>query len=188
VPAAIETQTKIAIISKALILCGEPPLNSLSDDRYGATVGANLFELIYENELQANRWRFACGKIALSRLVATPLNQYQYAYQLPPTMLLPLGVYPKQDYEIYSDRIYTNATSFELEYIFKPDITACPAYFTKLLTLALASLMIKPITESDTAQQLMEKKYNAQRAIAQFADAQGRPAKAIVDSPFTDVR
>jgi hypothetical protein len=186
--ASIETQTKIALISKALILCGEPPLSSLSDDRYGATVGQNLFEQLYETELQSNRWRFACGKIALSRLSSTPLNQYQYAYQLPPTMLLPIGVYPKQDYEIYADRVYTNATAVEMEYMFKPDISACPAYFTLLLTYALAKDMIKPITESDSAMQLMTAKYNLQRGRALFADAQGRPNKPMVESPFTDVR
>jgi hypothetical protein len=51
----IEESTKVGLISKALILCGEKPLTSLTDDRYGATVGVNLFELIYEAELQSNR-------------------------------------------------------------------------------------------------------------------------------------
>lgn len=185
---SIETQSKIAIISKALILCGETPLSSLSDDRYGATVGSNLFEMIYEAELQSNRWRFACGKVALSRLNATPLNQYQYAFQLPSTMLLPLGVYPKADYEIYSDRIYTNESSIDLEYLFKPDVSACPAYFALLMSYALARDMIKPLTESDSAVQIMEGKYTRQRARAMFADAQGRPNKPMYDSPFTDVR
>lgn len=92
--ASIETNSKIDLISKALVLCGETPLNTLSDDRYGATVGSNLFEILYENELQSNRWRFATKKKALSRLVATPLNQWAYKYQLPSDMLLPIGMYP----------------------------------------------------------------------------------------------
>lgn len=186
--ASIETQTKIGLLSKALILCGEEPLNSLSDNRYGATVGANLFEQIYESELQSNRWRFACAKKALSRLVNTPLNEWKYAFQLPPTMLLPIGVYPVAPYEIYADRIYTDREEIELDYMFKPDINACPAYFTLMLTYALAKDMIKPITESDNGVTVMTQKYNAQRARAQFADAQGRPNKPIVDNPFTSVR
>lgn len=187
--AAIETNSKIDLISKALILCGEPPLNSLSDDRYGATVGSALFEVLYENELQSNRWRFACTKGALSRLVDAPLNEWQYAYQLPTDMLLPIGVYPaKANYEIYADHLYTNQTSVEMDYMFKPDITDCPAYFCLMLTYALTRDMIKPITESDQARLLMEKAYNRQRAAAQYADAQGRPARPIYDSPFTDVR
>ncbi len=186
---AIETNTKIGLISKALVLCGEAPLNSLSDNRYGAEVGANLFELLYENELQSNIWRFAMTKGALSQLVAAPLNKWTFAYQLPPDMLLPLGIWPVDlQYEIYGDRIYTDRSSVELDYMFKPKITAVPAYFATLLTFSLAQHFIKPITESDKAVQIMTEKYFHQRALALHADAQGRPAKTVVHSPFTDVR
>lgn len=185
---AIETSTKIGLLSKALILCGETPLNSLSDNRYGATVGSNLFELIYENELQSNRWRFSCTKKALSRLTAAPLNEWQYAFQLPSDMLLPLGMFPSAPYEIYSSHLYTNQSAVEFDYQFKPDISRVPAYFSLLMTYALAKNMIKSITESDTAAQLMTAAYTRQRAIAQFADAQGRPSRPIADSPFTQVR
>lgn len=184
----IQTATKIKMISDALILCGEQPLNTLSDQRYGATVGSNLFELLYESEIQANRWRFACNKKQLGRLTNSPLNEWQYAFQLPPDMLLPLGVYPRVNYEIYGDHVYTNESTFALEYMFKPDVSKVPAYFNLLMVYSLAANMIKPITESDNAQQLMAKAYARQKGIAQFADAQGRPNKAIIDSPFTDVR
>ena len=186
---AIESNSEIDLISKALILCGEKPLNSLNDDRYGATVGANLFHQIYESELQSNSWRFATAKKALSRLTDVPLNRWAYAYQLPSDMLLLLGTYPVDlTYEIYGDRMYSDKSSVEVDYVWKPEITRLPAYFTMLLTLALAKQMIKPITESDEAMQLMERKYNIQRNVALYADAQQRPAKPIVHSPFTDVR
>lgn len=186
--ATIQTATKIQMISDALILCGEKPLNSLSDNRYGATVGSNLFELLYESEIQSNRWRFACTKKQLGRLTSSPLNEWQYAFQLPPEMLLPLGAYPRVNYEIYGDHVYTNETAFALEFMFKPDVNKVPAYFNLLMVYQLAANMIKPITESDNAAQLMAKAYTRQRGVAMFADAQGRPNKAIVDSPFTDVR
>jgi hypothetical protein len=187
--ASIETQSKINLISKALILLGETPLQSLSDNRYGATVGANLFEVIYENELQSNRWRFATTKDSLSRLVAEPLNEWTYAYQLPMNdMLLPIGVYPKVPYEIYGTHLYTDAESVELDYMFKPDVSRCPAYFALLMTYALARDMVKPLTESDSGVRVMEAKYQMQRARAMYADAQGRPAKTIISSPFVEVR
>lgn len=182
---AIVTNSKIDLISKALILCGEAPLSSLTERRYGATVGSNLFELLYENELQSNRWRFAMTKVALSQLVDAPLNEWQYAYQLPAEMLLPIGIYPSQPYEIYADHLYTNASSVELEMLFKPEVTDCPAYFCTLMTYALAQNMIKPITESDTALQLMDRKYVRQRDRALYADAQGRPARPLDHQPFT---
>lgn len=186
--APILSATKIGIISNALILCGENPLVSLSDDRYGATVGSNLFDLLYEAELQSNRWRFSCTKGALSRLNTSPLNEWQYAFQLPIDMLLPLGVWPYSLYEIYGPHLYTNNSTVNLEYQFKPDISAAPAYFQLLMTYVLARDMVKPITESDSAVNVMASKYEMQRNRALFADAQGRPNRPIQDSPFTQTR
>jgi hypothetical protein len=186
---SIEVQTKIGLLSKALVLCGEAPLNSLSDDRYGATVGSALYEILYENELQSNRWRFSMAKGALSRLVDTPLNEWMYAYQLPSAMLLPIGIYPPNlRYEIYSDRIYTDATSVDLEYLFKPEITVCPAYFTLLLVYALYRDMVGPITASEAKVKIAKEMYRQQRDRALFSDAQGRPARPVMANPFTDVR
>lgn len=185
---AIETPSKIGLISKALILIGETPLDSLSDNRYGATVGSNLFEVIYESELSSNRWRFAMTKDSLSRLVDAPLNQWQYAYQLPSDMLLPIGVYPKAPYEIYADHLYTDQSTVELDYMFKPAVSELPAYFAQMLIYSLARDMVKPITESDNAVQVFQAKYLEQRNRALFADAQGRPSQVVFDNPFIDAR
>lgn len=184
----IETPTKIKLISDALVLLGEKPASSLTENRFGVTVGANLFERIYENELQSNRWRFAITKGALSRLVAEPLNEWTYAYQLPSAMLLPIGVYPSVRYEIYADHLYANASSIEMDYMFKPEVSELPAYFSMLLTYALARDMVKSITESDNGVQIFQQKYVMQRDRAMFSDAQGRPNKPITHSPFTAVR
>jgi hypothetical protein len=185
---AIETSTKIGLISKALILCGEKPTTSLAEDRYGVTVGANLFEMIYESELQSNRWRFAMAKKACSRVVDTPINEWQYSYQIPTDCLLAIGVYQTRQYEISGDKIYTNATAVTLEQLTKVEVAAIPAYFALLMTFALAKNMIKPITESDNGEKLMQGRYNGQRSMSMYADAQARPARPIMDSPFTDVR
>lgn len=185
---AIETNTKIGLISKALLLTGEKPAQDLAEDRYGVTVGAELFEIVYENELQSNRWRFAAKKAVLARLVDVPLNQWQYAYQIPPDCLIPWHVYPATEYEIYGDRIYTNNPTVELDYQFKPEISQLPAYFCSLLVYALARDMSKPVTEDKEAVLLLEKKYSRQRDRAMYADAQGRPATSIQRNPFMDVR
>lgn len=185
---SIETQSKISLISKALVLAGEPPCSSLSEDRYGVTVLAELFEVIYEALLQSNPWRFSMKKGALSRLNVDPLNEWRYAYQLPADCLLVRGMTYPQPYEIYGDRLYTNATTVEIEYQFKPDVSRCPAYFSLLLTYALARDAIKPITDGDAHTTAMNAKYISQRGVALYADAQARPAKQVIDSPFTDVR
>jgi hypothetical protein len=201
-PSPIINQTKLSMISAALVLCGEPPMNSLTDKRYGASVGAAMFDMVYENELQSNRWRFACKKAQLSQVNSTPPNEWQYCFQLPTDMLLPIGFYgmgPDRSYEIYGNVIFTNITSnpgpinssspvLTFDYMFKPDPATVPSYFSLLVTLSLAKFMIKPITESDTAQTRMEQKYAQQRNVAMLADAQGRPNRRIQHNPFVDVR
>jgi hypothetical protein len=198
----IVTQTKLSMLSAALILCGEKPMNSLTDPRYGSSVGAALFDMVYENELQSNRWRFACTKTQLARVNVTPPNEWQFCFQLPIDMLLPIGIWgvgPDRSYEIYGNVIYTNVTSnpgpvnssapvLTFDYMFKPDPATVPSYFTLLMTYALAKDMIKPITESDTSANAMGVKYNRQRAMAMFADAQGRPNRPLQHNPFVQVR
>ena len=200
--AAIVTHTKLSMLSAALVLCGEKPMNSLTDPRYGAAVGAAMFDMIYENELQSNRWRFAVKKAQLAQINATPPNEWMYCFQLPTDMLLPIGFWgigPDRSYEIYSNVIYTNVTSnpgpinqpapvLTFDYLFKPDPSTVPSYFSILMTYALAKDMIKPITESDTAVGIMEKKYLMQRNRAMYADAQGRPNRQLQHNPFTQVR
>ena len=110
----IVNQTKLSMISAALVLCGEKPMNSLTDPRYGASVGAAMFDMVYENELQGNRWRFACKKAQLAQINTTPPNEWMYCFQLPTDMLLPIGFWgvgPDRLYEIYGNVIYTNVTS-----------------------------------------------------------------------------
>lgn len=185
---SIEVQSKISIISKSLILCGEKPCTSLSENRYGVTVGAGLFDLVYESELASNPWRFCSMKKALSRLVNVPLNQWKYAYQLPPEMIVPSYVFPRAQYEIYGDHLYTDVTAVELDFRFKPDISACPAYFSLLMVYALYKDMAKPVTESDAHALKALKAYALQRDRALYADAQGRPATPIQSNPFTEQR
>jgi hypothetical protein len=185
---SIETQTKISLISKALVLAGEKTCESLSDDRYGVTVMSALFEIKYESLLQSNRWRFSMKKGSLSRLNVDPLNEYRYAYQLPSDCLLWIGMTYPQDYEIYGDRLYTNATSVEGEYQFKPAIDKLPAHFSLLLSYDLAQDAISPITENDARVKLMAAKFITQKNISMFADAQSRPNRPIAHSPFTDGR
>ena len=185
---AIETQSTISIISKAAVLAGEEPVQSLTEDRYCVTVLAELFEVRYESLLQSNRWRFAMKKGAFGRLNVEPLNEYRYAYQIPPDCLQLIGPTYRCDYEVYGDRVYTNSTSFEAEYMFKPSIDKLPAHFSLLFVYSLAKDALNPITENDSRVEAMERKYVLQRNESMYADAQMRPNRSVNANPFTDVR
>ena len=199
-PAAIISQTALSMMSTALVLAGEKPLNSVTDPRYGAQVAAALFDMVYENEIQAVTWRFTCKKAALSQLNQTPVNEWQYAWQIPTDCLSVIGFWgvgPDKLYEIYGGNVlYTNINSnpsvspasLILEYQFKPDPSTIPSYFSLLVTLALAKHFAKPITESDSNRTKCEQAYEVQRGRAMFADAKQRPNRPLQHRPFIQVR
>ncbi len=198
--APIISQTELSMLSTALVLTGEKPLNSLTDPRYGALVAAAIFDMNYENELTSHPWRFTCKKGQLSQLNQTPLNEWQYAWQIPTDCLAMIGFWgvgPDHLYEIYGGNVlYTNITSnpgvlpavLTAEYQFKPDPSTVPSYFSWLVTLKLAAVMAKPITESDSNRTKCEQAYERQRGIAMHTDARQRPNRPLQHRPFIQVR
>ena len=195
----IINQSQLSVMSAALVLCGEKPLNGLNDPRYGAQVTVALYDMVYENELQSNRWRFACKKAALAQINAEPLNEWQYTYQVPTDCLQFIGFWgvgPDKLYEIYGNVIYTNITanpgvvanSLTAEYMFKPDPGTVPSYFSLLVALAMTQYIVKPITENDTARAAWKVQYEQQRNRAMFIDATARPNRPMQHKPFLQVR
>jgi hypothetical protein len=180
--------TSISMCSNALLLIGHGTISSFTEGGAGATVAANLYPTTYENLLTLFRWRFATAKRDLSRLTATPLNEWTYAYQLPADYLVGIKTWPQSDFEIYEDKLYSNLTAVALDFIFKPDESRLPPWFVKLLEFALAAQFAIPITDSSTKAEEYRAFYDEQFRRARFVDAQARPNDVILDSPFTEVR
>lgn len=180
--------TDISMSSNALLLIGHGTIASFAEGGAGAEVASNLYTTTYENLLTMHRWRFASAKRDLNRLVATPLNEWTYAYQLPADYLTAIKVYPDVDYEIYEDKIYADVDSLALDYIYKPDESRLPPYFVKLMEFHLAAQFSVPVTDNSTKAEEYRKMYEDQLRRAKFIDSQARPNDAIVDSPFVEVR
>lgn len=188
--------SKVSIISEAVVKLGGKPVSSLDEDRKPVTVLVNLFDSTYEAALTMHRWRFAMAKRDLARLSATPLNEWQYAFQLPtdPPYLLAIRTYPSIDYEIFEDKLYANSTTCALDYVFRPAISALPAYFAKTLSLMLAVEGAIPVTGKQTYRDAFVQELHGApgapgllpRSMA--ADASARPPDAIEDSPFIQAR
>jgi hypothetical protein len=180
--------TDISMCSNALLLIGHGTISSFTEGGAGALVASNLYQTSYENLLSLHRWRFASGKVALSRLTATPLNDWSYAYQLPADYLLANRVIPQSDYEIFANKIYSNETTLEIDYVFKPAESQLPAYFVKLMEMYLASQFAVPVTDNSAKGQLYAQFYDAQMRQAKFADASSRPPDAVADNPLWAAR
>lgn len=180
--------TSISICSNALLLIGHGTISSFTEGGSGAEVASNLYESSYENVLTMHRWRFASGKAALSRLTATPLNDFDYAFQLPANNLLVNRVFPDSDYEIFEDKIFSDQLTLEIDYVFKPDESKLPAYFVKLMEFHLASQFAVPVTDNSTKGKLYDDMFHSQLRRAKFADASSRPPDAIHDNQLMAAR
>lgn len=171
-----------------MLLVGSPTLNSLTDGSSRANTAAALYDSTYESLLTTNRWRFAHARLVLSKLVTAPLHTYSNAFQLPSDYLMAESVYPRGDYEIYGDKLYSNLDSVTLDYLSKPVETKLPAYFQKVLEYRLAVELCIPITENRALKAELKADYIGSLQAAMWADAQGRPPTSVIDSPLVDVR
>jgi len=180
--------TDIEICSNALIMVGHGPIASFTDGGAGANTATALYATTYESVLSQHRWRFASAKMALSKLTATPQNEWSNAFQLPANYITTTKVYPVTDYEIFEDKLYSNADSIDIDYIFKPDESKLPSYFQRLLEFNLASIFAIPVTDNSTKAEEYRKMAEDQLKRARFTDSQARPTDAIVDSPFIETR
>ena len=180
--------TDISMCSNALLLLGHSTINAFTDVGAGAKAANNLYETVYEDALTGYPWRFAMGKVALSKLVAAPLNEWLNGFQLPGDLLLVYRTYPRSNFEIYEDVLYSDQDTVEIDYWFKPEETTLPPYFVKYLQYALAAEFAISVTDNRTLAETFDAKATQQKMIAMNRDSQGRTNNAIESAPFLEVR
>jgi len=182
--------TKIGMCSNALLLLGDRPISSFSDNTAGAQVMANLYENTYRDLVTSQPWTFARKQLALSQNVTPPtFDNFAYSYALPSDYLAGIGLLSNQEYRIYSGSLlYTNDSSAEFEYIARPSEGDIPPYFEKLVTDTLAARAAPAVTDRATLIELRASIAQTQLFKAMAIDAQSDTNKAIVSSPFTEVR
>lgn len=181
--------TKIDIVSNALLLVGHTSISSFDADQgAGATVGSALYETALEYMLSTTYWRFSVKQQSFNRLTAVPLNTWQYAFQLPTDLITLHRVYPRSNYQIFEDNLFTNQSEVSGDYTYRVDDTALPSYFVKVLEYKLAADFAISITNDINKNALYEDKYRKELPIAMAADAKNHPPEVIQDQPFTDVR
>lgn len=178
---------KVNIVSNALILLGDTPISSLTEERTGAVLGANLFENTYLAILTQHRWRFASKTFNLNKLATAPSTGYNNAYQLP-TDLLYLYKTNTSDYQLYGKELHTNAEAVEIEYTYRVDEDLLPAYFVKALEYNLASQFALPLTGDIDKGNYYQRMFKDEIKKAKFVDSTQHPQQEIDHNPYVEVR
>ncbi|MBI5164416.1 MAG: hypothetical protein HY985_11000, partial [Magnetospirillum sp.] len=73
----------IALCSRALLKLGAGTIASFDEGTAESEVSANLYPPLRDALLSSHPWNFATGQVGLPRLVAEPVADFAYAYQLP---------------------------------------------------------------------------------------------------------
>ena len=183
--------SKIDLISNALILIGDTPINSLTGGSRRETVANNLYDNIVQNELTKHRWGFARKQAQISRLTDPPVDttRWKTVYQLPTDLLFLITVSPDSNYQVYGDKVYSNSNqALYADYIANTPEDEWPVYFAKMIEYALAMDFAASIRDSSAARGEMAAAYVNASRMARFTDSQQYPTELVRSNPFVNVR
>lgn len=180
--------SRIKIISDAVIKLGDDPVTTLDDGRTAAEAGDARYDGVIGALLTRHHWRFATKHATLSQLTGTAIEPWTYYYQVPSDCLMILRTYPTSNYAQFGDQIHSHVDDLEIEYIYKPSESKFPNYFVELAIAAMAAELAIPVTGARSLKQEMKQEMELALAHAFWADAQGSPPVAFVDSPLVNSR
>jgi len=86
----------------------------------------------------------------LSRLEESPpIDTWKYQYLLPvfPTLYKVNRVFPNSNYAIYGDKLYSNQTSLQMEYVYRPEENKFREHFVTAIIFELAAKIAFLITQ-----------------------------------------
>ena len=146
--------TKYQLCSRALLKIGANTISSFDEGTVEAEVAGNLYDSARDTVLSAHPWSFATGQTTLGKLAASPLADFDHAYQLPTDFLrvLSLGETSLETgrgapYRIHERRIHTNADGVTRP-TFSDQMKARFAFFDTALIARLAADFCMPLTEN----------------------------------------
>lgn len=186
------TRTDVRVVSRALTMIGANPITSFIDGSAEANVATEIYEDLVQEELSMYPWSFAKEQEVLGQLVAEPVDEWTYAYQLPNTTLTVLRVTVNGnpiEYERFGDKVFCD----ELEnvvatYIFRAIEPTWTPYFTSLVVHKLAAVFATAIAERPRLAQAIYAELEAVRMMARNRDSSSQTTRRIRTSRFRRVR
>jgi hypothetical protein len=182
--------SKIDLVSAALVIVGDKPINTLVGNSRAQQVANALYDNVVQNELSKHRWGFARTKAQLSLTTDTPVDdEWRSIYQLPSDLITLIKIKPNVPYQILGDKVYCNLSQkLTCDYIYNAPESEWPVYFSKMVEYALALDFARSIRDSGGAQADIAAQYTNASRMARFTDSQQHPQTPIVNRPFVNVR
>lgn len=192
----------VSICSDALILLGAKPISSFNDGTDESNTADRLYPNVRDMTLSMYPWSFAYKKVKLARLITTPVNEWEYEYQLPGDRLgspraaftsQSVGARPFKNWEILGDKLMCNEKTVVIDYPYQTPEFAMPQYFVQLLKYMMAWHLAYPITEQESKTQYWQAVAVGSGREGYFRqaaniDGQGQPPQVIEDFSLIEAR
>ena len=199
--------TDVSICSDALILLGAEPITSFTDGSDSAQACSRLYPDLRDTIISSYVWSWSLKKSQIARLSTAPVNEWQYAYQLPGDMLSGvLAVFEtagttersrRYGWEIYGEQLFTNMETVYIDYQQSIVESKMPVYFVRLLRTAMAAELAIVITDQASksdyfrAQAFGTPMENGRGGLMREAmniDARGQSTQIVEDYSLIEVR
>ena len=198
--------TDVSLCNRSLTRLGLEAIAGFAEDSDKARVCDRMYPGIRDSILAMHPWRFATGKVALNRLVSTPVNEWKYAYRLPANLIAgpyavfnsdQVGATPTTGFEIFEDMVFSSEELIIVDYRFRPSEAKFLPLFQELVVYAVAAATAIILTDSKELAALYheaawgtasDNMRGGMFAVAARENAASNPALAIEDNSLTNAR
>tara|TARA_R100000808_G_scaffold3230_1_gene11616 strand:- start:2843 stop:3433 length:591 start_codon:yes stop_codon:yes gene_type:complete len=188
-------ETDISVANQALVRIGGAAITSFTDGTTESSVASTLYETYVRGQLALTRWNWAKKDFSLNKNSDTPLEMWDYGYDVPSDLLvLHRVLYGDRDieFERFKDLIYTNqdndADDVVAIYTYRVDENDWPADFLLSVVTGLAAQFATSLARDDKMAAVLSEEGAVLFAQSRRNDAQGQTAKRANISRLTGAR
>ena len=188
-------ETDISVANQALVRIGGAAITSFTDGTTESSVASTLYETYVRGQLALTRWNWAKKDFSLNKNSDTPLEMWDYGYDVPSDLLvLHRVLYGDRDieFERFKDLIYTNqdndADDVVAIYTYRVDENDWPAEFLLSVVTGLAAQFATSLARDDKMAAVLSEEGAVLFAQSRRNAAQGHTAKRANISRLTGAR
>lgn len=183
--------SKVQIANLTLTYLSANRITDFTDSSESARTVNAIYAPSLEGLLEEHPWNFATSRKTLGLLDDTPAHTYSYFFQLPSDFIRVVRINENDDpdYRVEGDRIATNESSIDLEYIKnETDVSKFSRTFVEALAARMARDMTYSVTETASLVERMEGLYKTKLRTAKMVDAQQGKPKPITKNKWINAR
>lgn len=187
----------VQICSNALLMLGDDPINSFSDNTVQARLASNLWEQVRDAVMRMHPWNCAITRVQLAPDATEPEFEWSYRFALPGDWVRTLSIGEEGETPAYTMETDTSGNRFilcdenplKLRYIWRnTNPSTWDSLMVHAVTAAMAEAMSYPRTKSASVQDAMGAKLKFWLQQAKTIDGQEVPTEQVGDAPFIDAR